>query len=173
MLEDLSVGSIASIARSIRAHKREGDIAVVSLHWGPNWGFDISADERRFAHALLDQSGADLVHGHSSHHVKGIEVHNGKLILYGCGDLLTDYEGIGGSESYRGNLGLMYFPVVDASNGELRELTVTPTCMRRFRVNRANAEQAEWLRATLSREGTRLGSAAERQPDGTLRLSWA
>jgi len=45
----------------------------------------------------------DLIHGHSSHHIKGVEVYNGKLIIYGCGDLLSDYEGIQnpGEEKFR------------------------------------------------------------------------
>jgi poly-gamma-glutamate capsule biosynthesis protein CapA/YwtB (metallophosphatase superfamily) len=172
MLEDLSAESIDVIAREIDAHKRRGDIVIVSLHWGPNWGFDISAGERTFAQSLLDGAGADLVHGHSAHHVKGIEVHRDKLILYGCGDFLNDYEGISGYEAYRGDLALMYFPALDAESGRLRELVMTPTCMHRFRVNRATSEQRDWVFETLNREGRRLGTAVERHPDGTLRLRW-
>jgi poly-gamma-glutamate synthesis protein (capsule biosynthesis protein) len=171
-LHDLSDSSVDVVARGIEAHKRRGDIVVVSLHWGPNWGFRISAGERRFAHNLLDRAGANLVYGHSSHHVKGIEVYRDKLILYGCGDFLNDYEGIGGYGAYRGDLSLMYFPVLDAESGVLRELVMTPTCTRRFRVSRAAREQAEWLYATLNREGRHLGSGVERHPDGTLRLRW-
>jgi poly-gamma-glutamate capsule biosynthesis protein CapA/YwtB (metallophosphatase superfamily) len=172
MLDDLSDQSVDVVARAIDAHKRQRDIVVVSLHWGGNWGFSIPAPQRRFAHALLDRAGADLVHGHSSHHVKGIEVHHDKLILYGCGDFLNDYEGISGYEAYRGNLALMYFPVLDRETGRLRELVLTPTCTQRFRVNRATPEQTDWLCATLNREGRSLGTAVERHPDGTLRLRW-
>lgn len=39
-------------------------------------------------------AGIDVVHGHSSHHAKGFEVHRGRLIVYGAGDLISDYEGI-------------------------------------------------------------------------------
>lgn len=173
LLDDLSEDSVDFIARAISTQKRDGDFAVVSLHWGPNWGFDTSAQERRFAHALLDRAGADLLHGHSSHHVKGIEVHGEKLVLYGCGDFLTDYEGIRGHEAYRGELSVMYFPVIDPRNGRLRELVMTPTCMRRFRVSRADPEQAQWLCDTLVREGRKLGTTVEGHPDGTLRLRWA
>lgn len=31
----------------------------------------------------------DVVHGHSSHHTKGAEVYRGRLVLYGCGDLIS------------------------------------------------------------------------------------
>jgi poly-gamma-glutamate synthesis protein (capsule biosynthesis protein) len=172
MLRDLSERTVDTVARGIGTHKRPGDIVIVSLHWGPNWGFDIPAEERRFAHELLDRAGADLVHGHSSHHIKGIEVHRDKLILYGCGDFLNDYEGIGGYEAYHGDLALMYFPTLDAESGRLRELVMTPTCTRRFRINLADSEQADWLCATLNREGRKLGTAVERDPTGTLRLRW-
>ena len=37
-------------------------------------------------------------------------MHGDRLVLYGCGDFLNDYEGIGGNEGFRGELGLMYFP---------------------------------------------------------------
>lgn len=172
MLHDLSDVSVDGVARGIAAYKRPRDVVIVSLHWGANWGFDIPVDERRFARSLLDSAGADLVHGHSSHHVKGIEVHRDKLILYGCGDFLNDYEGISGHDEYRPDLALMYFPVVDAESGHLRDLVLTPTCTRRLRVNSAAPEQTDWLCATLNREGRNLGTAVERQSDGTLRLRW-
>jgi poly-gamma-glutamate synthesis protein (capsule biosynthesis protein) len=172
MLEDLSDRSIDLVARGIDVHRRRGDIVVVSLHWGSNWGFDIPAGERRFAQGLVDRAGVDLVHGHSSHHVKGLEVHRDRLIIYGCGDFLNDYEGIGGYSAYRGDVALMYFPTLEAQSGELQELIMTPTCIRRLRVNRAEREQTDWLVKTLNREGRKLGTAVEQQPDGTLRLRW-
>ncbi len=75
---------------------------VVSIHWGGNWGYGIPGEQRQFAHRLIDQAGVDVVHGHYSHHAKGIEVYHDKLILYGCGDFLNDYEGISGQERFRG-----------------------------------------------------------------------
>ena len=54
--------------------KRTGDVAVASLHWGGNWGYQVTQSQREFAHWLIDDAGIDMVHGHSSHHVKGIEV---------------------------------------------------------------------------------------------------
>jgi poly-gamma-glutamate synthesis protein (capsule biosynthesis protein) len=172
-LEDLSGRSVDAIARRVRAAKRPGDIVVVSIHWGPNWGFEVPAAERAFARGLIDVAGVDVVHGHSSHHVKGLEVHAGRPILYGCGDFLTDYEGIGGLEEFRDDLGLMYFPTLDAASGRLVRFTMTPTQIRRLRVTRAPEAGARWLLDTLNREGRGLGTRVERQPDGTFRLGWA
>ncbi len=171
LLDDLSSRSVDSIARWVAAHKRPGDIVVMSIHWGSNWGYEISSAERAFAHGLIDRA-VDVVHGHSSHHVKGIEVYRNKPILYGCGDLLDDYEGIGGYENYRADLALMYFPSFDAVSGKLLRFAATPTHTRRFRINRAAGDEGAWLRATLNREGRSLGTWAETQADGTLLLHW-
>lgn len=159
------------IGARLAALKRPGDVAVVSVHWGGNWGYGISRREREFAHLLID-AGVDLVHGHSSHHVKGIEVYRERLILYGCGDFLDDYEGIGGYEAYRGDLGLMYFPTLDPATGRLARLAMTPTRLRRLRVNRAGEREARWLRDVLNREGERLGTSVALEEDGTLTLRW-
>jgi poly-gamma-glutamate capsule biosynthesis protein CapA/YwtB (metallophosphatase superfamily) len=70
---------------------------------------------RQFAHALIDEAGFDLVHGHSSHHPKAIEVHHGRIILYGCGDFITDYEGIKGYESFRDDLVRCIYPSITRS----------------------------------------------------------
>jgi poly-gamma-glutamate synthesis protein (capsule biosynthesis protein) len=116
--------------------------------------------------------GIDVVHGHSSHHVKGIEVYKGRPILYGCGDFLNDYEGITGYEAFRGDLGLMYFLTMDTSSGTLFNMLMTPTHIKHFRVNRASPEDARWLEETLNREGERFGTAVEEDKYGIFTLRW-
>jgi poly-gamma-glutamate synthesis protein (capsule biosynthesis protein) len=172
-LEDLSGKTVARIAGEVRRAKRPGDIAIVSLHWGSNWDYRVSEAERRFAHALIDSAGADLVHGHSSHHAKGIEVHAGKLILYGCGDFINDYEGISGHESYRGDLGSMYFPTLAPESGRLVRLELVAIRMRRFRVERAGSADRSALCAILEREGGRFGTHAKLRSDGRIEICWA
>jgi poly-gamma-glutamate synthesis protein (capsule biosynthesis protein) len=171
LLEDLSRATVERIAACVRAAKQPGDIAVASLHWGGNWGFPVSREEERFAHALVDLAGFDVIHGHSSHHVKGIEVHRGRPILYGCGDFLDDYEGIRGYEEFRGDLGLLYFVTLDRESGRLERLRMTPTRMLRFQVRRAGGADSAWLARTLCREGRRLHTSVE-AADGRLELRW-
>lgn len=151
-----------SIEEDIRAVRRPGDVVIVSIHWGENWGYSIPSRQIDLAHRFID-AGADLIHGHSSHHVKGIEVYRERLILYGCGDLIDDYEGIGGFEDYRGDLGLMYFPSVDASTGKLLELRMIPTRVLRFQIRRASDEDSDWLLRTLNRESEPFGLHVGRQ----------
>lgn len=170
-LGDLSATSVKKIAESVRASKRPGDVAVASLHWGSNWGYDISHAQRRFAHALIDEAGIDLVHGHSSHHPRPIEVYRGRLILHGCGDLINDYEGISGYDLYRGELGLMYFATLDRA-GRLLKLAMRAVTRRRLRLNASSQEEAAWLANKLDEECSRFGSRVELSPDLTLTLRW-
>lgn len=172
LLHDLSPQTVRNIAGDVKPVKRAGDIVVASIHWGGNWGYGISPQQTRFARALVDEAGVDVVHGHSSHHVKGIEVYRDRPILYGCGDLLTDYEGIGGYEQFRGDLGLMYFPTLDPSTGRLVRFEATPTCVRRFRLHWASDEEASWLCNVLQRESAPFGVRAVLDDDRTLHLSW-
>jgi poly-gamma-glutamate synthesis protein (capsule biosynthesis protein) len=158
ILDDLSMATIKRIADQVHAVKRAGDIAIASLHWGSNWGYDIDVQQRVFAHGLIDHAGIDILHGHSSHHPRGIEVHHGKLILYGCGDLLNDYEGISGYQSLRSDLACMYFPTIDPADGCLLHLKLIPMQIRHLRVNRACDEDASWLAQRLSETGTELGT---------------
>lgn len=150
--------------------KKPGDIAIASIHWGGNWGFKIPFRQRDLAHKLVAE-GFDIIHGHSSHHVKGLEVFDDKLILYGCGDFITDYEGISGKEEYRDDLVLMYFAQVETSTGALHRLIMQPLRMRRFSlVDPTNADM-EWLYSTLKSTCADLGTSVI-YSDGTFELSF-
>lgn len=171
-LEDFSPASVQRIADSVLAAKHSGDVVVASLHWGSNWGYVIPKEQRSFARALIDEAGVDVVHGHSSHHPRAIEVYRGKPILYGCGDLINDYEGISGYEMFRGDLGLLYFVTLDSARGGLVKLAMRPLTRRRLRLNTSSAEDATWLAKRMDEECARQGCRIELAPDLTLQLRW-
>ena len=172
LLPDLSNRAAKAVAQRVRGLKQQGDVLVVSIHWGGNWGYDIPEEPRRFAHALIGNAGVDLIHGHSSHHVKGIEVYRERLILYGCGDLFNDYEGISGHEAFRGDLSLMYFPALEVTSGRLLALRMIPTQVKRFRINHATEADTRWMRDRLNREGKQFGTRVEVSADRSLSLHW-
>ncbi len=172
LLADLSAAEVRKIADQLQAIRRAGDIVVASIHWGGNWGYEVSAEEIRFAHQLIDEAGVDIVHGHSSHHAKGIEVYNGKPILYGCGDFINDYEGIPGYEGYRDDLSLMYLVRMAPATGKLVELKMIPMQIRQFRLHHASERDAAWLKDTLHRESRRFDTGVEIAANGSLQLHW-
>ncbi|MBI2850941.1 MAG: CapA family protein [Chloroflexi bacterium] len=171
LLRDFSTETADRIGELVRGVKENGDIVVFSVHWGANWGYEISHQQMEFAHRIIDSAAVDIIHGHSSHHFKGIEVYKDKPILYGCGDFLNDYEGISGYEVYRGDLGLMYFVTFNPETAKLAGLEMIPTQVRLFRVNRASAADFPWIITTLNREGQRFGTRVEQQEDALV-LKW-
>jgi poly-gamma-glutamate capsule biosynthesis protein CapA/YwtB (metallophosphatase superfamily) len=172
LLENLSDQAIQLIKAKVAAVKQDGDIVITSIHWGGNWGYQIPPEQSAFAHELIDEAGVDVVHGHSSHHVKGIEVYKDKAIIYGSGDFLNDYEGIGGYEEFRSDLALMYLLSVDATTGNLVDLQMKAMQIRNFKSNRASSADARWLRDVLNREGEKLGTRVEMDQEDTLTLKW-
>lgn len=170
LLEDYTSRSVDAVARSVEGAARPGDLVVASIHWGPNWGYEVPPEHRRFAHALLDRAGVHLVHGHSSHHPMAAELHGGRLVLYGCGDLVTDYEGISGHEEFRGDLALGYFAKVAPEDGRLISLEIDPFQLRRFRLERPTPEDRTWLLRRLRREYGRFDLGLGETETGAFRL---
>jgi poly-gamma-glutamate capsule biosynthesis protein CapA/YwtB (metallophosphatase superfamily) len=164
-----SLAPARAVAELVEPLRRPGDVVVVSIHWGTNWGYDIPDGQRRLARAFID-AGVDVVHGHSSHHPRGIEVYRERLILYGCGDLITDYEGIGGHEAYRDDLVLAYFPTLEAATGRLLDLTMAPFRLRRFRLELVGTDERAWLVSALDRTSGALGVRIVARTDGTFGL---
>jgi poly-gamma-glutamate capsule biosynthesis protein CapA/YwtB (metallophosphatase superfamily) len=168
-LRDLSEARAADLRERVRSIKRPGDLAVVSIHWGSNWGYGVPRAHVEFAHRLID-SGVDVVHGHSSHHPRPIEVYRGRLVLYGCGDLIDDYEGISGHARYRDDLRLLYFASLDPTTHHVQELRMVPMQARQMRLHHAIASDASWLCAVLDRISRPFGSHVDLEPDGSLTL---
>ncbi|MFD3523083.1 CapA family protein [Streptomyces sp. NPDC058653] len=157
------------VADRVRRMKRPGDIAVISVHWGSNWGYRTPRDQVASAHALID-AGADVVHGHSSHHPRPLEVYRGKLVLHGCGDLINDYEGITGYEQYRGDLRLLYLLSIEPGTGNLTQLRIAPLRARRMRLRHASPDDLRWLRSLLDRLSEGFRPCAGPDPEGTFTL---
>ncbi|MEX0796315.1 MAG: CapA family protein [Acidimicrobiia bacterium] len=169
LLRSLTNDAIKDIGDELSRVRRPGDVTIVSIHWGPNWGYAIPPGHRRFAQALIDEAGVDIVHGHSSHHPIGIEIYHNRLILYGCGDLINDYEGIGGHDEFRPGLGALY--LVTFTHAGLKELEMIPMRLRRFRLQLSEREDVSWLAWALTRASRPFGTKFEDVGDGRLRAS--
>ncbi|KAL9189585.1 hypothetical protein ACHAXT_009260 [Thalassiosira profunda] len=138
--------------RAIGAHSSSSDdsIRILSVHMGPNWALkgedeDDIACRREYAHRVIDSCGIDLIYGHSSHHARGMEVYKGKLILYGTGDIINDYEGFEnrGEERYN-TLGGIYLVDIDSESGDFAQLTIIPMYMNRLRLERYRKGSKMW-----------------------------
>lgn len=170
LLNDLTDSSVKEISSVVGSYKKENDIVIASIHWGSNWGYEISSGQRYFAHSLIDQAGIDMVHGHSSHHPRPVEIYKGHPIIYGCGDFINDYEGIGGYEIFRDDLTLMYFVTCETNPFALLKLELICLQINKFRLQRASAEDVKWMLNTMNRESRAFGTEFKLSKQNSLIL---
>jgi len=141
-------------------HRRDPDLVVASLHWGPNWVVRPSDSQRRFARWLIDR-GVDVVHGHSAHVIQGVEVYRGRPIIYDAGDYVDDYlvkPDLHNDRSVRAEL-----EIVD---GRLDRLRLAPVEIVDERVERATGNVAAWVRERVRTLSAEFGTAVEREGRG-------
>jgi len=163
ILTDLSEKAVREIEKDIARVRKEGDIVIFSVHWGPNWGYRTDEEFDEFAHGLIDTGAVEIVFGHSSHHFKGLEIYKDKLIIYGAGDFINDYEGIRGYENFRGDLCVMYLPEIDSVTKKTVSLTIVPMQIKRFRLNYPRKEDVEWCYRVLQRDSVAEGGLIQRE----------
>ncbi len=124
----------ATIVARIDAAEAVSDFVIVSAHWGLEQP-DITAEQRRLA-KVMAEAGADVIFGHHSHILQGLEWHENSdgsstLIAYSLGNFLS-------TQHYAENMvgGMLTFDVV-MENGACRlespvmEITVTQYSMNR------------------------------------------
>lgn len=140
-----------------RVRDSNPDLVIASLHWGPNMVERPPESFRRFARWLID-TGVDVIFGHSAHLFHGIEVYDGKPIMYDTGDFVDDYA----VDPVRRNDRSFLFELHVDGAGSMMRLRLIPTEISGYSVDHANPDAARWSRSrmrTLSREfGTSFDS---------------
>lgn len=161
---------LQEIRELVELYKKTDDLIVFSIHWGGNWGDEIPSSQQTFARGLIDVAGVDIVHGHSSHHPKAVEIYRGRPILYGCGDFINDYEGIRGHETYRADLVMMYFIEGDLHPFSLKSLRLYCLKIRKFKLIRPQSDEFLWLRHKLNQVSAPFSTSFEVLKEGVLEI---
>lgn len=151
----------------------ESSLKIFSIHWGPNYTWQPSEQIRDMAHFLIDECGVDIVHGHSAHHIQGVERYKGAVIMYGCGDFVDDYAL---NEEFRNDLGGVWRVVVSTDNGDgggrgegkrlmLDKLEIFPTRCDRFQVTLLDVddEDHEWVQRKIMKLSEKMGTRVRRE----------
>lgn len=90
--EDESLKSFTEkVARLGRWADGRCNLLVLTIHWGKNWAKQTPQTHREMARIAFEH-GVDLILGHSAHRLQGIEVVDGKAVVYDMGNLLFDCE---------------------------------------------------------------------------------
>ncbi|MBN1418784.1 MAG: CapA family protein [Planctomycetes bacterium] len=79
----------AEVKRLAGAVRGRCDLLVLTIHWGDNWVRETQPAHRRMARIAFE-NGVDLILGHSAHRLQGIEIIDGKVVVYDMGNLLFD-----------------------------------------------------------------------------------
>ncbi len=87
---DIKNKKVKLFLNSIKKAKEKGFFVIVSSHWGPNMVRFPPQRHIEFAHCLIE-AGCDIFHGHSSHVFQPVEIYQGKVIFYDCGEMIDDY----------------------------------------------------------------------------------
>lgn len=144
----------------IREARGEADLVVVSLHWGPNWGYQ-PLPEHPTAARLLIESGADIIFGHSAHIFRGVEVYRGRPILYSCGDFVDDYA----VDQVERNDESFIFQV-HLTGRKLARLSLTPTVINEFQARLAERTRRDSICDKMASLCRKLGTEVRRAASG-------
>ena len=105
---------------NIKAVEDQGaQIVIVSFHWGIERENYPTENQVNLAHSAID-NGADLVLGHHPHVLEGIEVYNGKNIVYSLGNFC-----FGGNSNPSDKDTMIFQQTFTVENGELTADNVT------------------------------------------------
>jgi poly-gamma-glutamate synthesis protein (capsule biosynthesis protein) len=148
-LADKGALALLGITRDTR---REVDLLVVSLHWGPNWGYRPPRGHCPLARSLIE-AGADVVLGHSGHVFRGIEIHQGRPIIYCAGDFIDDYA----VDPVERNDQSFIF-TVDVEGGRLRRVLLQPTMIEDCQAQLASGGEAAKILAKMNFLCAQLGT---------------
>ena len=116
--------------------EKNADLAILSLHWGPDGVVDPSPTLREFAHVAI-RAGFDVIHGHSSHVFHGVEIHRQRPVLYDCGDFIH-----GSALHGRERNDWSFIVLIDIARKRIERVRMIPVRLRHGRVDVAEGVEA-------------------------------
>ena len=167
----VNIASASRILADARtARKRGAQAVIVNLHWGTEYQVTPSAFQKRLASALTASKNITAVVGQHVHVVQPIRSVNGKLVVFGEGNLLSNQSSPAASQD--GLIALLDVEVSDKAS-RVKSIRYVPTWVRRSDYTvlpigvalRRKLADAATLRASYRRTVAAAGRRANVQPD--------
>ena len=158
----VKVGDTAAIVPLIKKVKKQVNILILSMHWGPNMRVKPTKEFIDFAHALID-AGIDIFQGHSAHIIQAIEVYKGKLILYDTGDFIDDYAV---DKSVRNDLACLFNVTVDKEG--VQKIDLVPGLISNMQVNKASPDVSQEILTRIRKLSRQFGTHVSDQGSLTV-----
>ncbi len=118
------------LADADEARLMGAEFVVVSLHWGTEYQPTPNGSQTGLAEILLASPDIDLILGHHAHVVQPIDRINGKIVVYGMGNHLSNIRGLPDGSKLGGEDGvIVHLTVTERPDGgfEVTEVRFTPT----------------------------------------------
>jgi poly-gamma-glutamate capsule biosynthesis protein CapA/YwtB (metallophosphatase superfamily) len=141
------------LAKALHALREQTDLVVICIHWGPNMRERPTAAFRDLARQVIE-AGADIFWGHSAHVVQGVEVWDGKPILYDTGDFVDDYMV---DPLLRNDLSALF--LLSAYTHSVEAVELLPVQIGDMQVNPARDPERAWFARHFTRLSGEMGSA--------------
>ncbi len=81
---------IETLSQILEDVRKQANVVLFSPHWGHNWQKAPPKQIRRIAKAIID-AGYDGILGHSAHLIQGVELIDGKPVIYDTGNFVLSY----------------------------------------------------------------------------------
>jgi poly-gamma-glutamate capsule biosynthesis protein CapA/YwtB (metallophosphatase superfamily) len=145
------------IEEDIKNLKKICDIVVVSPHWGVEESNRVVNAQQQLAHRMIDW-GADMVLGHHPHVLQGIEIYNGKPIVYSLANFVFDQN----DENNKESMILEIF----TENSTIKEIHAYPVYIaEKGRPGLAEGAKREHILEKILKLSRDLGSQGIKEPD--------
>jgi poly-gamma-glutamate capsule biosynthesis protein CapA/YwtB (metallophosphatase superfamily) len=148
----LAENDFTVIEQALAEARRQAGLVIFSIHWGPNMRTRPTQQFREFARRVVE-AGADLFWGHSAHVVQGVELWQGKPILYDTGDFVDDYAVHG---ELRNDLSALF--LMRARAAAIERIDLVPATIGRCQVNRAHGAERAWFAERFTTLCAELGT---------------
>jgi len=159
----IRIGDIEKVKTDIDEIRKNVDILIASIHWGPNMREKPTQKFIDFAHQMID-AGIDIIHGHSAHIFQGIEIYKNKLIMYDTGDFVDDYRV---DPVLRNDRSFFYLVTIEKTR--IKHIQLLPTLISNMQVNLAHGtdykESLERIKKLSAQFGTHISN------DGIIELA--
>lgn len=142
---------VERVREQVRLARRHAHLVLLVTHWGPNGTEEPDSRRRQLAKRLVREAGIDGVLGSSAHQLHGIEVIDGRPIIYDAGNLLFDY----GSDDWTHKTAIF---VLHLDRAGVRWVEAVPARMMNSRTRLASGEEAEEVVRRLQELSGRLGT---------------
>lgn len=106
-----------SVLEDVRRIRNDVDYVIISLHWGNEDSNNITSEQMKFAHSLIE-NGVDIILGHHPHVIQPIEIYKGKPILYSMGNYVFDQNDENNKQGMVAEISIEY--------GKIKEVGIIP-----------------------------------------------